>query len=119
MLQNPKEGAELLQLVEAAEEHLRENGHEVTITPNEELTAFEVARPEDAEEPGMIVRVQALREESWEMVRPNGETITGVGGRETFAMLRLARKEGYTVYAKSLNTCNRFDAENIRYLEVQ
>ncbi len=84
MLQNPQEGAELLSLAEAAEKHLREQGHDVTIAHNDEMTAFEVMRPEGSEEPGMVVRVQSLRDESWEMVRPNGETITGVGGRETF-----------------------------------
>lgn len=84
MLQDPKEGAELMSLAEAAEKHLREHGYDVTIATNDELTAFEVIRPEDAEEPGMVCRVQSLREESWEMVRPNGETITGVGGRDTF-----------------------------------
>lgn len=84
MLQNVKEGADLLSLAEAAEKHLREHGHDVSVSTNDDLTAFELLRPEDAEEPGMIVRVQALREESWEMVRPNGETITGVGGRDTF-----------------------------------
>ncbi|HUF56427.1 MAG TPA: hypothetical protein VMM55_07680 [Thermohalobaculum sp.] len=84
MLQNPQEGAELLSLAEAAEKHLREQGHEVKIEPNAEMTAFEVLRPEGSDEPGMVVRVQSLRDESWEMVRPNGETITGVGGRATF-----------------------------------
>lgn len=84
MLQNPQEGAELLSLAEAAEKHLREHGHDVKIATNEDMTAFEVLRPEDSEEPGMVVRVQSLRDESWEMVRPNGETITGVGGRDTF-----------------------------------
>lgn len=84
MLQNPKEGAELMSLAEAAQNYLHEHGHDVAVTTNEDMTAFELIRPEGSDDPGMIVRVQALREESWEMVRPNGETITGVGGRDTF-----------------------------------
>ena len=81
MLTNVKEGATLLMLAEAAEKHLRESGHPVSVAANEDMTAFDVF-PEDAE--ARIVRVQAVGRESWEMVRSNGETLTGLGGEEMF-----------------------------------
>ena len=81
MLTSVKEGAELLQMAEAAEKHLREHGFDVTVKANEDMTAFDVF-PEDAE--ARIVRVQAVGRESWEMVRSNGETLTGLGNQDTF-----------------------------------
>lgn len=81
MLTNVKEGATLLHLAEAAEKHLREHGHAVSVTANEDLTAFDVFPADDG---ARILRVQALGRESWEMVRSNGETLTGLGGEQTF-----------------------------------
>jgi len=81
MLTNVKEGAVLLSLAEAAEKHLREHGHAVSVAANEDMTAFDVFPAEDG---ARIVRVQALGRESWEMVRSNGETLTGIGGEDMF-----------------------------------
>lgn len=79
-----KEGARLLMLAEAAEKHLKDHGHNVSVAANDELTAFDV-NPTEGER---VVRVQAIGRESWEMVRANGETLTGIGNEETFlAML--------------------------------
>lgn len=81
MLTSVKEGAELQHLAEAAEKHLREHGYDISVAANEDMTAFDVF-PANAD--ARIVRVQAIGRESWEMVRPNGETLTGLGGEQTF-----------------------------------
>ena len=81
MLTNVKEGAELLMLAEAAEKHLKEHGHDVSIKTNDELTAFDINPAGEGER---FCRVQAIGRESWEVVRQNGETLTGIGGEQTF-----------------------------------
>ena len=81
MLNNVKEGAELLMLAEAAEKHLKETGHEIEIATNDDLTAFDINPAGEGER---LCRVQAVGKESWEVVRPNGETLTGIGGEKTF-----------------------------------
>ncbi|MEL6265346.1 MAG: hypothetical protein AAFR52_06815 [Pseudomonadota bacterium] len=84
MMNDVKEGARLLMLAEAAEKHLQEHGHDVAVAANDELTAFDVT-PSGTEE--RVVRVQAIGRESWEMVRPNGETLTGIGTEQTFLVM--------------------------------
>ena len=79
-----KEGADLISLAEAAERHLRERGHEVKFETNEALSAFDITRPVEDGEDVRLCRVQAVRGDSWEIVRPNGETVTGLGSEETF-----------------------------------
>ncbi|MEM6490098.1 MAG: hypothetical protein AAF677_17830 [Pseudomonadota bacterium] len=81
MMNDVKEGAKLLMLAEAAEKHLKEHGHDVAVAANDELTAFDIT-PTGADE--RVVRVQAIGRESWEMVRANGETLTGIGNEQTF-----------------------------------
>ncbi|MEL7349791.1 MAG: hypothetical protein AAFN17_18715 [Pseudomonadota bacterium] len=85
MMNDVKEGAKLLMLAEVAEKHLKENGHDIAVATNDDLTAFDVNAADEGER---FVRVQAIGRESWEMVRPNGETLTGIGSEKTFlAML--------------------------------
>ena len=76
MLQHTKHGDELMTLAVSAEEHLREHGHDVKVVPNAQTTAFEV-RPVDSDQ--MLCRCQALGRESFEIARPGGETLTGLG----------------------------------------
>lgn len=40
------------------------------------------------------------------------------GGDATYALLMLAKQENYRIQVESLNTCNPFDAENIRNLLI-
>ncbi|MEL6311067.1 MAG: hypothetical protein AAFQ17_01670, partial [Pseudomonadota bacterium] len=81
MLNNVKEGALLLTLAEAAEKHLKDHGHDVSVATNDDLTAFDINPQGDGER---FCRVQAIGRESWELVRPNGETLTGIGSEQTF-----------------------------------
>ncbi|MGF1553447.1 MAG: hypothetical protein ACFBWO_13260 [Paracoccaceae bacterium] len=81
MMNDVKEGAKLLMLAEAAEKHLKEHGHAVKIDTNDDLTAFDINPQGEGER---FCRVQAIGRESWELVRPNGETLTGIGGEQTF-----------------------------------
>lgn len=76
MLQLTKQGDELMTLAVDTEAHLREQGHEVIARPNTEVTAFEIR---DAEGDDLLCRVQAVGADSFEIVRLNGETLTGVG----------------------------------------
>ncbi len=41
-----------------------------------------------------------------------------LGGEATYQLLLLAKRESYRVKVESLNTCNPFDAENIRNLSI-
>ena len=41
------------------------------------------------------------------------------GGNSTLQLLLSAKDEGYTVSVRSLNTCNEFNAENIRELTIR
>ena len=87
MTDTVKEGAELLTLAEAAEKHLKSRGHEIVLETNEQLTAFDITRPGENGEDERLCRVQAVRGDSWELVRQNGETVTGLGGEETFLQM--------------------------------
>lgn len=80
-----KQGDELMMLAVTTEAHLLEQGYEVTAKPNAEVTAFEIRGAEDDE---LLCRVQAVGAESFEIVRLNGETLTGVGDQRVMhAML--------------------------------
>jgi hypothetical protein len=57
MLTHTKAGNELMALAVTAESHLRDNGHDVTIAPNENTTAFDIRPTEGGE---MLCRVQAV-----------------------------------------------------------
>lgn len=81
MLTHTKAGDELMALAVTAEEHLRANGHEVKISPNENTTAFDIVPAEGGE---MLCRVQAVGAETWEIVRPGGDTLTGLGNENAF-----------------------------------
>ena len=81
MLTHTKAGDELMALAVTAEEHLRANGHEVKIAPNENTTAFDIVPAEGGE---MLCRVQAVGAETWEVVRPGGDTLTGLGNEQAF-----------------------------------
>ncbi|MEM7743950.1 MAG: hypothetical protein AAF409_09580 [Pseudomonadota bacterium] len=85
MLQHTQQGDELLELATVSEAHLREAGHAVKMDPNEDTTAFDIV-PDDGGE--MVCRVQAVGRETWEIARPGGETLTGLGDRRAYlAML--------------------------------
>ena len=84
MTSSVKEGADLLTLVEAADKHLKEHGHEVKLETNDQINAFDIVRPADEGEDIRLCRVQAVRDDSWEIVRQNGETVTGLGSQDTF-----------------------------------
>lgn len=85
MTNEVKEGADLLSLAEAAEKHLKSRGHEeIVFETNDQLTAFDITRPGGEGDDVRVCRVQAVRDGSWELVRTNGETVTGLGGEETF-----------------------------------
>ncbi|HUF87828.1 MAG TPA: hypothetical protein VMM59_10650 [Thermohalobaculum sp.] len=84
MTNTVKEGADLLSLVEAAEKHLKSRGHEVAFATNDQLTAFDITRPSEDGDDIRLCRVQAVREDSWELVRANGETVTGLGSETIF-----------------------------------
>ena len=84
MTSTVKEGADLLSLVEAAEKHLKERGHEVKLETNDQINAFDITRPGDEGDDVRLCRVQAVRGDSWELVRQNGETVTGLGDENTF-----------------------------------
>lgn len=75
--------ADLVALAEETQKHLKEAGHDVEVTTNTDLTAFDVVEA-GKEDEGMVCRVQSVRDDFWEVVRPGGETLTGIGGRETF-----------------------------------
>ncbi len=81
MLTHTKAGDELMALAVTAEEHLRENGHEVKIAPNETTTAFDIVPANGGD---MLCRVQAVGTETWEVVRPGGDTLTGLGDQKMF-----------------------------------
>ncbi|MEL6480882.1 MAG: hypothetical protein AAFU72_11945 [Pseudomonadota bacterium] len=81
MMNDVKEGARLLLLAETAEKHLKEHGHDVAVAANDDLTAFDINPTGDGER---FCRVQAIGRESWEVVRANGETLTGIGSEQTF-----------------------------------
>ncbi len=84
MTSSVKEGADLLSLVEAAENHLKERGHDVKLETNDQVNAFDIVRPSDEGDDIRLCRVQAVRGDSWELVRQNGETVTGLGSEDTF-----------------------------------
>ena len=81
MLTHTKAGDELMALAVTAEEHLREKGHDVKIAPNENTTAFDIV---PANGGNMLCRVQAVGAETWEVVRPGGDTLTGLGDERAF-----------------------------------
>ena len=71
--------ADLVALSEETEAHLTAKGLEVEITVNADVTAFEILDKGE-----MVARVQSVRDDFWEVVRPNGETLTGIGGKQTY-----------------------------------
>lgn len=81
MLTHTKAGDDLMTLAVSAESHLRDNGHDVKIAPNETTTAFDIL---PAEGGNMFCRVQAVGAETWEVVRPGGDTLTGLGDERAF-----------------------------------
>ena len=81
MLTHTKAGDELMALAVTAEEHLREKGHEVKIEANGSTTAFDIV---PANGGNMLCRVQAVGAETWEVVRPGGDTLTGLGDQKMF-----------------------------------
>jgi hypothetical protein len=81
MLTHTKAGDELMALAVTAESHLRDKGHDVTVAANESTTAFDI-RPSEGGE--MLCRVQAVGAETWEVVRPGGDTLTGLGDERAF-----------------------------------
>jgi len=81
MLQHTQQGADLLNLAMAAENHLREAGHEIKTLPNDATTAFDIVPAEGGE---TLCRVQAVGKETWEIARAGGETLTGFGDHRTF-----------------------------------
>ena len=81
MLTHTKAGDALMALAVTAESHLRDKGHDVTIAPNESTTAFDIRPTEGGE---MLCRVQAVGAETWEVVRPGGDTLTGLGDQRAF-----------------------------------
>ena len=88
MKNDVKESAELLKLAEAAERHLRARGHDdVTFETNDQNTAFDITRPLEDGEEMRICRVQSVHGDTWEVVRANGETVTGLGNEATFCTM--------------------------------
>jgi hypothetical protein len=81
MLTHTKAGDELMTLAVTAEAHLRDKGHDVKIAPNESTTAFDILPAQGGE---MLCRVQAVGAETWEVVRPGGDTLTGLGDQRAF-----------------------------------
>ena len=81
MLTHTKAGDELMALAVTAEEYLRQNGHEVKIAPNENTTAFDIMPAQGGD---MLCRIQAVGTETWEVVRPGGDTLTGLGDEKMF-----------------------------------
>lgn len=80
-----KQGDPLVACAVETETHLREQGHEVVAKPNAGATAFDIRSEADDV---WICLVQAVTDEGFEIVRQNGETLTGVGGPRTmYAML--------------------------------
>lgn len=91
MLQLTKQGDELMMLAVNVEAHLREQGHDVTCKPNSEVTAFEIRGTDNDV---LYCRVQAVGEETFEIVRTSGETLSGFGGEPVmFTMLGRVVKE--------------------------
>lgn len=45
--------------------------------------------------------------------------LTLPGGRVTYELLQLAKQNEYVVSVETLNTCNTFDAENVKSLLVK
>lgn len=82
MTESAVKNAELTALSETTEAHLTAAGHAVRLAVNDDKTAFEVRT---AAEPGdLVCRVQALAGGMWELVQPNGETLTSLGGQAAF-----------------------------------
>jgi hypothetical protein len=44
---------------------------------------------------------------------------SGVGGKEAFETLLLAKRMGLRVFVQGLGTCNIYDAENVKHIQVQ
>ena len=84
MVQITKQGEELMMVAVNAEAHLREQGHAVTVKPNADVTAFEFRKTEGDD---LLCKVQAVGGESFEIVRLNGETLSGVGGERTLHVM--------------------------------
>lgn len=81
MLTHTKAGDDLMTLAVSAESHLRDTGHDVKIAPNETTTAFDIVPAQGGD---MLCRVQAVGAETWEVVRPGGDTLTGLGDEKAF-----------------------------------
>jgi len=74
--------AELVELAEATGKHLAGAGHSVAVVTADDMGAFEVRTALEAGD--LVCRVQALAGGMWELVQPNGETLTSLGGRDAF-----------------------------------
>ncbi|MEM6622609.1 MAG: hypothetical protein AAF674_10300 [Pseudomonadota bacterium] len=70
-----------MELALEAEGFLREAGHDVRVAPDEGPTAFDIVPGAGGD---MLCRVQAVGKETWEIARPGGETLTGLGDRTAF-----------------------------------
>ena len=71
--------AAMVALAQETEAHLTAAGHAVTTATNSDVTAFDILS-----EGEMVARIQSVRDDFWEVVRPGGETLTGIGGRNTY-----------------------------------
>lgn len=81
MRTDTKEDVDTMVLAVTAEEHLRETGHDVKVTPVAGAASFEVV-PNSGGRP--FCRVQPIGSDAWEMAILGGDTLTGVGTREIF-----------------------------------
>ena len=84
MVQITKQGDELMALALSTETHMREQGHEVKAVANADVDAFEL-RKTDGDD--LLCKVQAVGDESFEIVRLNGETLSGFGGERVMRIM--------------------------------
>lgn len=45
--------------------------------------------------------------------------LSAPGGRHTFDLIIKAKELDWTVFVETLNTCNQYDAENVRNIELR
>ncbi len=84
MVQITKQGDELMALATSTETHMREQGHEVKAVANAEVNAFELRKSEGDD---LLSKVQAVGDESFEIVRLNGETLSGFGDERVLRIM--------------------------------
>lgn len=85
MTQDAIKTARVLELAEVAEKYLDEAGHPILVRTNDAVTAFDITAANAEEGTPRVCRIQAIGPESWEMVLPGGQTLTGLGGKDAFA----------------------------------